>query len=131
VTNTARWLIAILLSALVFTVGCGGGSSDSGDTSQPSMAVEPKPEKPKPVTLKGCLTEAGFEVQRDADGWGATRNGRTFTKIHEFGSVPEAQAYDQQLTVAVHSQIGPRVATGGSAADLKPVELCLGAVAQK
>jgi hypothetical protein len=131
VTNTARWLIAILLSTLVFAAGCGGGSSDSADTSQPPIAAEPKPEKPKPVTLKGCLTDAGFEVQRDAKGWGATRNGRTFTEIHEFGSVPEAVAYDQQLTIAVHSQIGPRVATGGTAADLKAVALCLGAVAQK
>lgn len=131
VTNAPRWLIAILLSTLVFAAGCGGGSSGDGDTSEPAMAVEPAPEKAKPVTLKGCLTEAGFEVQRDADGWGVTRNGHTFTKIHEFGSVSEAVAYDQNLTIAVHSQIGPRVATGGSAADLKPVELCLGSVAQK
>ena len=45
--------------------------------------------------------------------------------------MPEAVAYDKQLTISVHSQIGPRVATGGTAADLKAVELCLGEVAEK
>ena len=84
------------------------------------------------MSVDECLTKAGFVFQRqDASTWGATRNGRSFTTVHRFGSVAEATAYDGQLGTPVHVRVGTRVASGASAADLDLVESCLRGAAQK
>ncbi len=110
--------------ALVVAAGCGGGSSGGDDASPAAVATEPAPVKA--VSVDACLTKAGFVYQRqDASTWGATRNGRTFTTVHKFGSEPEAVAYEQQLSTPAHVQVGTRVASGASAPDLDVVESCL------
>jgi hypothetical protein len=121
-------MVLLLVTALIAS-GCGGGSSDRDGTAKSSIAVEPSP---KATTLDACLTASGYEFQReDANHLRATRNGRSFIDIREFGSESEAAAYDGQLTVPAHIQVGTRVAGGGSADDLKGVERCLRGAPQK
>jgi hypothetical protein len=123
-------LIAVVVLALVVPVGCGGGSSSGDDPSPAAVATEPAPEGA--VSVDACLTKAGFVFQRqDASTWGATRNGRTFTTVRRFGSVPEAAAYEQQLGTPAHVRVGVRVASGASAPDLDVVESCLRGAEQK
>jgi hypothetical protein len=122
---TPRWQVTLLLATALIASGCGGGSSDNDGTAKSAMAVEPKA-----VSLKRCLADDGYAVQREGAALvQATRDGRSFVNIREFPSEAEATAYDGGLTVAAHVKVGAKVASGDSARDVKPVERCLRAEA--